>query len=113
MSFVKGLNPVDELRDVGRKIEENAKKATEVTKVLEEAKKGVVRALEEAKEQAQKLTKLVDWLKALWEKVRPWLVGAAVVACLAMLWPLFTLLTSIRSALGGLVYLVGLDAPPR
>jgi hypothetical protein len=110
---VKGLSPVDELRDIGRKIEENAKKATEVTKMVDEAKKGVIKALDEAKEQARKLNKVVDWLKALWDKIRPWLIAAVVVFLLVMIWPLFTLLSTIRAALGGLVSLAGLDAPPR
>lgn len=100
MAFVKNIgSPVDELRDIGRKIEDNAKKATKL--------------LEEAKEQAQKLTKVVDWLKALWDKVRPWLIIAVIVCALVMLWPLFTLLSTIRAALGSMVWLVGLDGPPR
>jgi t-SNARE complex subunit (syntaxin) len=103
MSFAK--SPVDELRDVARK-------ATEVTRLVEEAKKGVVKTLEEAKEQAKKLSKVVDWLKALWEKVRPWLIMLAIVCCLVMLWPLFTLLSTVRAALGGVVYMFGLSAPP-
>lgn len=94
MAFAR-LNPVDDLKELGKKIEENAKKAT----VL----------LEEAKEQAKKLSAVVDWLKALWAKVKPWLICIAAVCVIGMLWPLFTLLSTVRAALGGMVSLVGLD----
>lgn len=104
---------VDDLKDVGRRIEENARKATEVAKMVDEAKRGVMKALQEAKEQAEKLNKVVDWLKELWAKLRPWLILAAVVCALVMLWPLFTLLSAVRTALAGMVSLVGLDGPPR
>ncbi len=39
---------MNDLKSVGRKIEENAKKAADVTKMVDEAKRGLRKAMEEA-----------------------------------------------------------------
>ena len=85
----------------------------DVLKKVNEAKRDVLAALNEAKEQAKKLTVIVDWLKALWDKVSPWLMGIGIACGVSMVWPVVMLLMTVRSALGAAVSAVGMNAPPR